>query len=141
MKLTESKLRGIIREELQRLTEMGPENLHNADLGGMHVHDFGEEVADQLERKTGRQASYEPDNRELRTGGGIDMTNDTVILFEGATQNLYISLHDARGGIGGSIRTAEGRILRSFDAAPSGGMTPEAVVVRIVGALRDVGEI
>lgn len=135
MKLTESKLRSIIREELQRLTERG-ENLHG--LESYDVHEFGREVKELLQRKTGRQATYEPDNRETITNAGIDMTGNSIITFEGRTQNLYISLEAIRGGVSGHIRTAEGELLRSFD---TGQQTPKAVVGRMTAALRDVGEL
>jgi len=54
MKLTESMLRSIIREELSRLNEYGAENLEGAELGGMHTQDFLDALAKEIESETGR---------------------------------------------------------------------------------------
>lgn len=134
MKLKESRLRSIIREELQRLDEMGGQNLHGMD---MHPMDFGKSVADALERETGRSATYVPANRQV-SGSRVDLTDDSVVIFEGMTQNLFVSLESMRGGVSGHIRTASGDMLRSFD---TGQADPQAVASRAASALRDVGEL
>lgn len=133
MKLTESKLRSIIREELQRLNEMGGENLH--DLSGMNPTSFLTAVADRLSRETGRDASAVPAGRDAGMG---DNSEDSTIIFEGMNQNLFISLEATRGGVSGHIRTSRGDLLRSFD---TGQADPDAVAARAASALRDVGEL
>lgn len=134
MKLTESKLRSIIREELSRLTEMGGENLHGLD---QHPMDLGQDIANALEAETGRQATYVPANRGVSTSR-MDLSGDSVVIFEGKTQNVFISLEAIRGGVSGHIRTAGGDLLRSFD---SGRVDAKSIAGRAAAALRDVGEL
>mgnify|MGYP006433013981 CR=1 FL=1 len=132
MKLTERKLRSIIREEL--LTEMSHETLHGgvSDPAGLLA-----DVAQMLQRQTGRDATEVPAGRNAGMGD-IDRTGDSLIIFEGRNQNLYISLEATRGGVSGHIRTVEGRMLRSFD---TGRADAQSIASRAASALREVGAI
>lgn len=134
MKLTESQLRSIVREELSKVVES------LGQVGDMHPMDAGKKIAEMLERETGRSADFIPANRSVSTARA-DLTNESVIIFEGKTQNIYISLEGGRGGIDAHLRTAEGDLLTSVGAYPASGADIRTTVSEITSALRDVGEL
>lgn len=140
MKLTETKLRSIIREELSRITEAGAKTLGGSELDGMHPGDFLEMVAKNIRRETGRHAAAAPAGRTVGMGTAADVSESDVIVFDGRNRYVYITVEPSRSGISGVLRTSRGEILKGFGGPPSGENTPRSVAYQIIGALRDVGE-